>query len=151
MLAPADRALGDDFRRVCAVVARQLAATLKAETKIDLAEYRVLVKLAEGPRGRRRLMDVADPLPLGRSGLTRVIDRLEAAGLVRREAAPDDRRGIVAALTPAGRGTLRRATPLYAAVSPRASRARSGSAAAPPSDAPASASSLPQRERRGGR
>jgi DNA-binding MarR family transcriptional regulator len=52
---------------------------------------------------------------ISRSGLTRLVDRLEAAGLVRREASPEDRRGTVVAITREGSSLLRRMWPVYAA------------------------------------
>jgi DNA-binding MarR family transcriptional regulator len=113
--APADSAFWDDFRRVRARVAQELTAALAAQADITLIEYQVLATLAEAPRGRRRLMDVAAPLPLGRSGMTRVMDRLTGAGWVMREPSLEDRRGVVGVLTPAGRGLVRRATPVVAA------------------------------------
>ena len=114
-LAPADTALWDDFRHVQTRVAQELTAALTAQADITLIEYEVLAKLGEAPRGRLRFMDVADPLGFSRSGLTRVMDRLAAAGWVTREPSPDDRRGTVAVLTPAGRGRVRRATPVVTA------------------------------------
>ena len=114
-LAPADTALWDDFHRVHTRVGQELSAALAASVDLNLSEFQVLAALAEAPRGRLRLMDVADPLAISRSGLTRVVDRFEAAGWVTREPNRDDRRSVIAVLTPAGRGLVRRATPLVAA------------------------------------
>jgi len=50
---------------------------------------------------------------LSKSGLTRLVDRMERAGLVRRERCEDDARGVIAALTPAGRARLRAAAPVH--------------------------------------
>ena len=52
---------------------------------------------------------------VGRTGLTRLVDRLEVEGLVRREPSPDDRRGIVVSITREGSALLRRMWPVYAA------------------------------------
>ena len=60
-----------------------------------------------------RLHELARAVVLSRSGLSRLLDRLEAAGLVRREPSPDDRRGAFAVLTPAGRVARLRAWPTY--------------------------------------
>ena len=57
----------------------------------------------------------AQVVTISRSGLTRLIDRLETAGLVRREPSPDDRRGTVVAITREGSSLLRRMWPVYAA------------------------------------
>ncbi len=81
---------------------------------MPLVWYDVLVAIAKAPRGRLRLKEVGSSLMLTRSGATRLVDRLEGAGLVRRERLKGDRRGTAAALTPAGRQALRAAWPVYA-------------------------------------
>lgn len=64
--------------------------------------YDVLWALKETPDQRLRLSELADAVLLSRSNLTRLLDRLEKAGLLKREACPSDRRGTFAVLTPAG-------------------------------------------------
>jgi len=64
--------------------------------------YDVLLTLKEAPDYRLRLSEVADKVLLSRSNLTRLVDRLETAGLLRRERCPNDRRGAFAVLTEAG-------------------------------------------------
>ncbi len=81
---------------------------------VPLAWYDVLTALSEAPGERLRLSELAREVVLSRSGLTRLVDRLEAAGLLRREACPDDGRGTLAVLTPAGEAALRRTWPAYA-------------------------------------
>jgi DNA-binding MarR family transcriptional regulator len=56
----------------------------------------------------------AQVVTISRSGLTRLVDRLEAAGVVRREPSPDDRRGTVVAITRDGSALLREMWPVYA-------------------------------------
>ena len=87
---------------------------LAAEGVVPLTWYDVLVALWEAPDHRLRLHELAREVVLSRSGLTRLVDRLEAAGLLRREACPDDRRGAYAVLTHEGRGGQLRAWPVYA-------------------------------------
>ena len=87
---------------------------LAARKLVPLTWYDVLVALSEAPAGRLRLHELASRVVLSRSGLTRLVDRLEAAGLLRREPVPTDRRGAYAVLTPAGDATLRRTWPTYA-------------------------------------
>ena len=87
---------------------------LAALKLVPLTWYDVLVALSEAPGGRLRLHELASRFVLGRSGLTRLVDRLEAAGLLRREPVPTDRRGAYAVLTPEGEATLRRTWPTYA-------------------------------------
>jgi DNA-binding MarR family transcriptional regulator len=57
------------------------------------------------------MAELADRVLLSRSGLTRLVDRLEAEGLVRREPSPDDARGLFTVLLPAGIDRLRKAVP----------------------------------------
>ena len=61
------------------------------------------------------MAELADRVLLSRSGLTRLIDRLQTEGLVRREPSPDDARGTYTVLTPAGFDRLRRAAPVHLA------------------------------------
>jgi DNA-binding MarR family transcriptional regulator len=81
---------------------------------VSLTWYDVLTALTAAPGRRRRLQDLADEVVLSRSGLTRLIDRVEAAGLIRREPCETDRRGTYAVLTPAGEQAVERAWPVYA-------------------------------------
>jgi DNA-binding MarR family transcriptional regulator len=98
------------FLRAHAVVTRRLEADLVAEHQLPLASYDVLVQLVESPDQRLRMTELAQRVLLSRSGLTRLVDRLESEGLVRREACTSDARGLFAVLTPDGRDRLRAAT-----------------------------------------
>ena len=62
------------------------------------------------------MAELASRLTVSRGGLTKLADRLEEAGLIRREAAEDDGRGLYAVVTPAGGQMLRRMWPVYAKV-----------------------------------
>lgn len=75
----------------------------------------VLVRLARSPGQRLRMTRLAAEMTMSTSGLTRLIDRVEAAGHVRREACPEDRRGLLAVLTPEGRDVVLRAAPTHVA------------------------------------
>jgi DNA-binding MarR family transcriptional regulator len=75
----------------------------------------VLLQLAEAPDRRLRMAELADRVLLSRSGLTRLIDRLQAEGLVRREPSPEDARGTFTVLTREGLGRLRAAAPVHLA------------------------------------
>lgn len=59
------------------------------------------------------MRDLADRVLLSRSGLTRLVDRMVDADLVYRSPDPDDRRGTLACLTPAGTSALRAAAPVH--------------------------------------
>jgi DNA-binding MarR family transcriptional regulator len=88
---------------------------LAREDVVSLTWYDVLVALAHAPEQRLRLNELADRVVLSRSGLSRLLDRIEKAGLIRREPAPGDRRGFLAVLTPEGARAQREAWPHYAA------------------------------------
>ncbi len=90
-----------------------LAKELRDEQDLPLAWYDVLVQLHEADGYRLRMQELADRVLLSKSGLTRLIDRMERAGLVSRTACPDDRRGTFAELTPHGLDTLRRSAPTH--------------------------------------
>jgi DNA-binding MarR family transcriptional regulator len=81
---------------------------------VPLQWYDVLVELVEAPDHRLRMHQLAAQVVLSRSGLTRLVDRLEAEGLLMRERSGQDRRGAYAVLTEKGRAALRQAWPLYA-------------------------------------
>jgi len=66
----------------------------------------VLLRLSWAPNGRMRISDLAKASLLTSSGMSRLVDRLERAGLVARESAPEDARGANATLTPAGQERL---------------------------------------------
>jgi DNA-binding MarR family transcriptional regulator len=69
--------------------------------------------LDKAPEQRLRMSELSEAVVLSRSGLTRFVDRLENAGLLRREAVPGDRRGSYAVLTKEGETALRRSWPAY--------------------------------------
>lgn len=88
---------------------------LAAAGSVPLTSYDVLLELSAAPGRKLRMADLAERVVLSRSGLTRLVDRLEREGYLRREASTEDRRGTLAALTDAGRQALREAWPTYAA------------------------------------
>jgi DNA-binding MarR family transcriptional regulator len=91
-------------------ITRSLEAELIARERLSLPEYDVLVQLAETPGRRMRMTELAEAVLLSRSGTTRLVDRLERAGLVSRERAEDDGRGVDARLTSRGLDRLRTAS-----------------------------------------
>ena len=85
------------------------------ERQCDLAgqDFEILIRLARTPGGRLRMSDLAAQTALTPSGLTRAIDRLSDAGLVSRQACPEDRRGAFAALTVSGEERMRQALDIH--------------------------------------
>jgi DNA-binding MarR family transcriptional regulator len=88
--------------RTHAQLVKRLDAELEAEHGLALTSYEVLLHLQHADGRKMRMCDVAESVLLSRSGLTRLIDRLEREGLVERVSCPDDARGAYARLTAAG-------------------------------------------------
>jgi DNA-binding MarR family transcriptional regulator len=82
---------------------QELDSDLMSAHGLSLTSYEVLLFLVDKPDGALRMSDLADGVLLSRSGLTRLVDRLERAGLVRREPCPGDARGLNCVITDAGR------------------------------------------------
>lgn len=99
-----------EFLRAHARLTRQMETDLVREQRLSLASYDVLVQLAEAPGRRLRMTDLAEALLLSRSGVTRLVARLERIGLVGRSRAAGDGRGVVAELTERGLDRLRTAS-----------------------------------------
>jgi DNA-binding MarR family transcriptional regulator len=101
------------FLEAHARVTMKLERELQAEQALPLAWYDVLVQLEEAPGNRLRMTELAGAVLLSKSGLTRLIDRMLAAGLVDRSLDPDDRRGVFVSLRDAGLERLREAAPTH--------------------------------------
>lgn len=84
----------------------RLDAELRREHDLSLTEYEILVRLSERPEHALRMAQLADALGHSRSRVTHTVARMEAAGWVRRTTSPDDGRGIVCGMTPAGQALL---------------------------------------------
>jgi len=80
----------------------RLDRELERDVDLSLQWFELLLRLARSPGRHLRMSDLAAQTNLTPSGLTRAIDRLEAAGLAERVPCPSDKRGAYAALTPAG-------------------------------------------------
>ncbi len=86
-----------------------------AEAKqLPLSSYDVLLALVQAPNRRLRMHELAHAVVLSRSGLTRLVDRLEQEGLLRRDRDGSDRRATYAVLTLKGFRAFRSAWPVYA-------------------------------------
>ena len=86
---------------------------LQQAGRLPLSSYDVLIELQEAPDHRLRMAELAHRVVLSRSGLTRLVDRLEGEGYLTREQAPGDRRGFYATITEQGVSALRTAWPIY--------------------------------------
>jgi DNA-binding MarR family transcriptional regulator len=96
-------------------ITRQINADLAERGLPDLTWYDALWALRTGEGGRRRMGELGEAVVLSRTAIVRLVDRLEAAGLARREPVPEDRRGAYVVITPDGKATLRRMWPVYSA------------------------------------
>jgi DNA-binding MarR family transcriptional regulator len=92
--------------RVHASFTKTMDAELEAEHGLPLTSYEVLMYLAAAEGERMRMCDLASSIILSRSGLTRLVDRLERDGLLERVSCASDARGAFAKLTPAGHEKL---------------------------------------------
>jgi DNA-binding MarR family transcriptional regulator len=88
---------------------QKIDADLQLRHHLTHGEFEVLLRLSWADAQRLRIQDLAARSLLTRSGISRVVERLERAGLVRREEACEDRRGAYAVLTAAGAARLREA------------------------------------------
>jgi DNA-binding MarR family transcriptional regulator len=95
--------------RVHAGMTKTLDAELMRAHRLSLSSYEVLLYLADSPEGRLRMSELADSVLLSRSGLTRLVDRLERDGLLRRQRCEEDQRGWFAEITDEGRELFERA------------------------------------------
>jgi DNA-binding MarR family transcriptional regulator len=89
-----------------------LDTELERDAGISLRWYDVLVHLEETPDGLR-MNELAERILYSKSGLTRVVDRMEEAGLVRRVRPDNDRRSIFVSLTDRGGSTMEHARRLH--------------------------------------
>lgn len=112
---PAGLAAWRAFLEAHARVSDVLARELRDREDLPLAWYDVLVQLSEADDHRLRMQELADAVLLSKSGLTRLVDRMESAGLVRRRRCDDDRRGTLAELTEEGFQRLRDTAPTHLA------------------------------------
>ena len=92
------------------VLERELAAA-----GLALSWFEVLVRLGRTPGHALRMSELAAQVSFSASGLTRLVDRMESAGLVRRQACPEDRRGSLAVLTDEGAARLHEVLPHHLA------------------------------------
>lgn len=99
----------DDRRLTAMGLLTEVYAAISAEIEHDLADggltgslFEVMIRLCRSPGGRLRMTELATQSTLTSSGLTRVVDRLERDGFVRREPCEHDRRGFWASITDAG-------------------------------------------------
>ncbi|HUC06150.1 MAG TPA: MarR family transcriptional regulator [Acidimicrobiales bacterium] len=87
----------------------QLGRELEASVGIPLVWFDVLINVGGAPEGRLTMSKLSSDVALTTGGVTRLVDRMEEAGLVVRTSCPNDRRSVHVVLTPDGQDTLHRA------------------------------------------
>lgn len=97
-------------------LAKRLDAELEQAHRLPMTSYEVLHQLQQASGGRMRMCDLAEQAQLSRSGLTRLVDRLEREGLLERCSCTHDARGSYACLTEAGLERLEAARVTHLAV-----------------------------------
>lgn len=99
------------FLLTYATVMRELEREMQQEQDLPLTWYDILAHLDSAPRGAVRMQELAETVLLSRSGLTRLVDRMELSGLVERHPCEEDRRGTYAVITNRGEESLMQAMP----------------------------------------
>ena len=115
MTAADDDALGAwrAFLTAHAHITRRVSADLAGAGLPDLSWYDLLWALYRSPGRALRVKDLAGEVVLSPTAMSRFVDRLEAAGCVRREPDPEDRRALQVTITDEGIQLLRRMWPIY--------------------------------------
>ncbi|MCZ7588862.1 MAG: MarR family transcriptional regulator [Gaiella sp.] len=103
------------FLRTHAELVRALDRELETRHGLPLTQYEVLLHLEAAPEHRLRMSELARSVLLSQSGITRLVDRLEARGLVERAPCAEDRRVLWAQLTDEGAACLAEARPTHLA------------------------------------
>ncbi len=112
-LDPVELAAWRGLLRTHASLMKALDSELEAAHRLPLTSYEVLIQLADAPDQRMRMCDLADSVLLSRSGMSRLVDRLERDGLLCRAACDADARGSYAVITDAGLDALVGARPTH--------------------------------------
>lgn len=90
-----------------------LERELMQELGLPLTWHEVLVNLRRSPTDALRMSDLADSVLLSKSGLTRLVDRMEASGYLERRSCDSDRRGAYATITDSGKSAVDLARPIF--------------------------------------
>ncbi len=114
-LDPSEAAFWQSLMRALVVVPRVLDEDLDEAERLSVNQYEILMFLSEAGGRQMRIGDLAESTSLTISGITRLVNRLAADGLVERKRCEDDGRGFYAVLTGRGLERLERAYPTHLA------------------------------------
>lgn len=106
------RAAWPIFLRTSVLLIDILDRELRAAVGLQLTWFDVLAQLSKTPEGRMPMKQLAENILLSKSGITRLVDRMETAGLIQRDSCPTDGRVVYAAITSSGRRLFREAAPI---------------------------------------
>jgi DNA-binding MarR family transcriptional regulator len=114
-LSPEERAAWSGFIRAHATIVKELDTELRAAHGLPLSSFDVLVQLSLAPGDRMQMHELAEAVHISRSGLTRLVDRLERQGLIERHRGERDPRQVFACITRSGLERLADTTPTHLA------------------------------------
>ncbi|MBB4664944.1 MarR family winged helix-turn-helix transcriptional regulator [Conexibacter arvalis] len=114
-LSAAESGAWHGFLQAHAEIQVELEHELQAAHQLSFSDYFALLALERAPAGRLRMHDLAKPVRLTRSGLTRLVERLERVGLIERTPCEDDARGTEARITEQGRALVHAASATHLA------------------------------------
>lgn len=114
-LSPGQRDAWLTFMGMTIRIPAALETQLQRDESLSFIDYMVLAMLSESPGGERRMSDLAEASNSSASHLSRVATRLEKPGYITRTMAADDRRAVVATITPAGLAKIAQAAPGHVA------------------------------------
>lgn len=114
-LSPDEQHAWRTFVRLHQRLHATLTRDLQAQSKLSGADYEILVALTDVPEGRMRPQDLAKAIDWEQSRLSHQIARMARRGLVCRQECAEDGRGVLVAITPAGRAVIEAAAPLHVA------------------------------------
>jgi DNA-binding MarR family transcriptional regulator len=114
-LSPEERAAWSGFIRAHASIVKDLDAELQAAHGLPLSSFDVLAQLSLAPDDRMQMHELAEAVHISRSGLTRLVDRLEHQGLIERHKGERDPRQVFACITSSGLERLAETTPTHLA------------------------------------
>lgn len=103
------------WRRLALLVSRveeSVEKSLQREHDLSLSEFRALLALSEAEHGSLRMQSLAEAIGLNQSSISRLIVRLQRAGLVERRVCEDDRRGVFGRITESGRDLVKQVLPI---------------------------------------
>ena len=116
ILQGADLAFWRSYLLASRLLFERLDQELQSRAHLSLADFTLLMRLAEAGDDGIRMSDLADSAVFSRSRLSHAVTRLEKSGWVERRSCPTDRRGSFAALTEEGSEKLGEANPIHSEV-----------------------------------